>query len=182
MTHCYVIRTLPLLFPSQCCKVLLSHSPLVFQAVLYIMSRLNNNCQKNKQFGFTDVWYNSKSIAFYAQILLIVLIALPHQQSNDCAKYNMKTLSVASAYSYGVPCFVFCQFCHQGGDESSCLLHMLVVFKLKNLEVYVGVEPCHCQNVFFYVLVLGTTVSLVFQLTPPVHALMGWNWLFFYVI
>jgi len=70
---------------------------------------------------------------------------------------------------------MFCvlQFCHQGADESSCLLHMFVVFMLKNLEVYVGVEPYHCQNVFFCVLVLGTTVPLVFQLTPPVHALMG---------
>lgn len=115
----------------------------------------------------------SPFIALYAQIQLIVLIAQLHQQSGDCAKYNMKTLSVASGYLYGVRCLVFCQFCNQGANESSCLLHMLVVFMLKNMEVYVGVEPCHCQNVFFCVLVLGTIVPLVFQLTPPVYAVMA---------
>jgi len=85
----------------------------------------------------------------------------------------MKTLSVASGYLYGVRCLVFCQFCNQGADESLGLLHMFVVFMLKNMEVYVGVEPCHCQNVFFCVLFSGTVVSLVFKLTPPLHAVMG---------
>jgi hypothetical protein len=128
------------------------------------MSLLNNNCQKKKLFGFTDVWYSSKSIALYVQTLLIVLIVVLHQQSNNCAKYNMKTLSVANGYLYGVPCFVFCRFYHLGADQSSCLLHMFVVFMLMNLEVYVGVEPCHCQNEFFCVVVLGTTVPVVCQL------------------
>jgi hypothetical protein len=43
---------------------------------------------------------------------------------------------------------------------------MFVVSMLKNLEVYVVVESCHCQNEFFCVVVLGTTVPLICQLTP----------------
>jgi hypothetical protein len=84
----------------------------------------------------------------------------------------MKTPSVASGYLYGVPCFVFCQFYHLGADHSSCLLHMFIVFMLMNLEVYVEVELCCCQNVFFCVVVLGTTVPVVCQFTLPVHSLL----------
>jgi hypothetical protein len=80
----------------------------------------------------------------------------------------MKTPSVASGHLYGVPCFVFCQFCHLGADHSSCLLHMFIVFMLMNLEVYVEVELCCCQNVFFCVV---ATVPVVCQFTPTLPSL-----------
>jgi hypothetical protein len=95
-------------FPLKWCKELFSHSPLALQAVSYVMSHLNNNCQKKKHFGFPDVWYSSMSIVSYVQMLLIVLIALLHQHSNGCSKVQHENAvwgQVLICMRYRVLCF-----------------------------------------------------------------------------
>jgi hypothetical protein len=136
MSHCFVIKRWRKLFNSW---------PTVFQVVTYVMSHLNNNCQKQKHFRFSDVRYKRRSIVKEVQVLLVMSTALLHQQSdNSCKIEHEKLYEVESLFMW---CHILPLASHVTSEWMDVTVFLTCHFPtLTSLRVQVGLVSPHHQK------------------------------------